>query len=636
MMRGKRFTAPAVAAIAILLCAVIFAACNRGTQTGAEYVTDSNGITVTDAAGRPIPMSTAEQTETVTVIVTEVLTNKNGEHVTDASGADVTVAVTQAVTEAVTDDSGKTVTDANGEVKTEVVTEVITVPVTLAGGEVVTNISGETVTEKVTVPVTEYVTEVATVPATSAVTDRVVYPSSTKGQKTTSPADNPVYDKTTTKFHSTAANVSQTQMGKATPVWIRTLNASAQTRVVDVCSTGDGGYAALAVTSAKNGSFASMNFGKNFKGQFVVLIKYDAYGVQQWATPYGGNNDMLLTAVTRLTDGSFILAGQSPATDLDCEFKGGYDALLVKIGADGTYLWTKSFGGETAEYFSSVAATADGGFVAGGKFFATGDFEYLNFERTRALLIKFDSEGQKQWLSSFGGFMHDNFVKIAVDPSGNIYAVCQSASTDGDLAGAPSEMNGAVVKYSPDGSLLWKTLVGGSGYDDPLSICCDSSGCVLVGKFNVKNSMSDGTFAGHHNAGDFDAYVVRINSSGAVQWTKTFGGINNDVMVGVSALPNGNFCAVGYTASSNRDFRLLNAMGAEDVFILKLSSSGETLSMDSLAGSKGDLVHASCSLGSNRVAIAGRTLSADGSFAGISPASNGTYAVAFASKFVVE
>ena len=70
----------------------------------------------------------------------------------------------------------------------------------------------------------------------------------------------------------------------------------------------------------------------------------------------------------------------------------------------------------------------------------------------------------------------------------------------------------------------WNTFLGGSEKDEGTSIAVDDSGNVYIAGF------SDATWGSPINAhaGNNDAFVAKLNSSGALQWNTFLGGSNTD------------------------------------------------------------------------------------------------------------
>jgi hypothetical protein len=69
--------------------------------------------------------------------------------------------------------------------------------------------------------------------------------------------------------------------------------------------------------------------------------------------------------------------------------------------------------------------------------------------------------------------------------------------------------------------------------------------------------------------GGWDTYVTKLNSSGDTVWTKTVGGIDNDLAYGVEQSTDGGYIVVGTTYSFGA--------GGSDVYLIKLDDNGDSL-----------------------------------------------------------
>ena len=134
----------------------------------------------------------------------------------------------------------------------------------------------------------------------------------------------------------------------------------------------------------------------------------------------------------------------------------------------------------------------------------------------------------------FGGSDWEHARDVVVDKSGNIYVVggtastdfpttpgayCQQLQTGGSQAFGPCDI--FVVKFAPDGTLLWSTLIGGPNYDRGYGVEVDEQGYVYVAGragpgFPVKNAFGadfDGVDNGSY--GMQNAFVLKLKPDGS-------------------------------------------------------------------------------------------------------------------------
>lgn len=193
------------------------------------------------------------------------------------------------------------------------------------------------------------------------------------------------------------------------------------------------------------------------------------------------------------------------------------------------------------------------------------------------------SAGTVRWTNKIGGTLQDSVSGLAVDASGNVYAVGYFQGTTAALGGACTTLtsmgatDGFVVSYTQAGACRWATSVGGSGGDQSTGVAIDANGDVLV----IGDFVGTATFGGQGtltSAGGSDIYVMKLNpTTGAVTLAKRFGGTsaNGDVAGGIAA--DGTDVIIGGTfrGSINLGGGTLNDCCTTDpnIFVAKLTTT---------------------------------------------------------------
>lgn len=157
----------------------------------------------------------------------------------------------------------------------------------------------------------------------------------------------------------------------------------------------------------------------------------------------------------------------------------------------------------------------------------------------------------------------------------------------------------------------WIKVVGGSGFDWGSSIVSTNDGGYISVGYTLSN---DGDFEGM-NKGVFDALVVKLDSTGQIQWKRTFGGSGDDRGYSVTVTDDGSFIVTGNTLSNDGDFEGMNK-GLHDIFILKLDRNGDVLWKKTLGGTRNEWSHMVIPSRSGGVVIKGSYSSDDGDFLG--------------------
>ncbi|MGB9123773.1 MAG: SBBP repeat-containing protein [Candidatus Angelobacter sp.] len=253
-----------------------------------------------------------------------------------------------------------------------------------------------------------------------------------------------------------------------------------------------------------------------------------------------------------------------------------------------------------------------------------------------AFVIKLDFTGSKLVFAAFveGSVFFDN-VPLALDAADNIYI---AGSTNGNTFGddtfkpTPGAFQGTfggktdawVAKLNSSGtSLVYATFLGGSGDERIGGIAVDSSGNAYVtGTTTSKNFpvsagvfqhdcklKSDGTCA--------SAFVTKLNALGTrVLYSSYLGGHGTQSGEGIALNPLGNAFVVGQTDAKDFPTTAGSAQpvpaGAEDAFVVQVSSSGSHLNYSTFLGGAGaDGGHAIALDSFGNAFVAGRTQSAN-------------------------
>lgn len=420
---------------------------------------------------------------------------------------------------------------------------------------------------------------------------------------------------------------------------LKTLGGSDRDRVRHLLPTADGGILAVMDSDSRDGDMAGAN--ETWKGSIGAVVKLDADLKIEWKELYGSGGAIgaSLSQAAQLKDGSYVAVGNFYPANNNLFAQ----AVILRFDAKGNRTDTIEVGGSKQDEFNSVAATPDGGFVVGGQSQSgDGDFEGLQRDIHKAVLLKYSAAGEREWMKHFtGGSLATHIDALAVTPEGAIYAACQaSASTTGgklymdmaEMAGYGGSDN-IVLKIAPDGELIAHRAIAGSGAEKIHALTLCSDGGVLVGGSTGENGHPESVFQGQKNYGDQDAYLVRLDAYLNVQWVKTFGGAEEDEILAVTQYGD-DFIAVGMSQSHNGDFTFLGA-GDNDAFVLSVSHNGTTVQKYALNGSDKEYAYAVCILG-KEIFVGGSTQSPDGVFAGQSPAASKTNQNGFIAKFAAQ
>jgi hypothetical protein len=173
-------------------------------------------------------------------------------------------------------------------------------------------------------------------------------------------------------------------------------------------------------------------------------------------------------------------------------------------------------------------------------------------------------------LSAFWG--EDEIRKINTTNDDGYILVGTTQSNNNDVTGNHGEKDLWVVKMDNFGTVQWKRCYGGSFNDGGEDILQTTDGGYAVCGWTNSNNGDIVGFHGVPGQGNADFFILKINNSGNIIWTKTFGGSNDEKPSSIKQCNDGSFIIVGYRKSNDGD--LLNSQGSGTAWALKTDSFG--------------------------------------------------------------
>ncbi|MFC5455334.1 SBBP repeat-containing protein [Prosthecobacter fluviatilis] len=195
-----------------------------------------------------------------------------------------------------------------------------------------------------------------------------------------------------------------------------------------------------------------------------------------------------------------------------------------------TFEWVAGGGGAKSDKTRAVTFDREGNvFMAGettddGTF---GDQKRTGLGSTDFFLTKLSKDGKFLWVRSLGGSLVDRGYGVATDAAGNAYVTGHYQSTDAQANGQTLPNAGDydifIAKYDTKGALIWIKTAGGKGYDYGHGIVVDSKGDIVVtGAVAGEAKFGDVTV----NAGSTTRpiFCAKYDAAGNLKWVKTTGG----------------------------------------------------------------------------------------------------------------
>jgi arginine repressor len=310
-------------------------------------------------------------------------------------------------------------------------------------------------------------------------------------------------------------------------------------------STGPQGYP---TTSTGGQGYPSTSTGQQIS---------QAYQGSTFAKTISWIADNYARSVIQSSDGGYVVAGD----------------FVVKLDSLGNIQWSKIIGG----YAYSIIQSSDGGYVVAGGAPSFESFEAGGRYNLDMYVVKLDSSGNVQWTKTIGGSAEDLAESIIRSSDGGYVVAGWTESFGSESSGSGEDIGDIfIVKLDSSGNVQWAKTIGGASEDRANSIIQSSDGGYVVAGWTAS-----------FGAGYVDIFIVKLDSSGNVVWTKTIGGSSDDRAYSITQSSDGGYAVAGFTTSFGA--------GKEDMYVVKLDSSGNVQWAKTIGRSSWDYASSSAS-----------------------------------------
>ena len=189
-----------------------------------------------------------------------------------------------------------------------------------------------------------------------------------------------------------------------------------------------------------------------------------------------------------------------------------------------------------------------------------------------------DSCAAHRWSAAPGDALDDEAFSVTVDPSGDVLIGAYFMGTIDVGCGpmtSPGSGEGALLwKATPAGACIWSRVFGDNAAVRGLDT--DAAGNVYI--TSLYTNFIDFPGVTLTSVAEYDIYVAKYSSSGVLQWAKSFGGLLNQLSVGLAVDSSGNVIFTGYfNGAFDVGGGSLTFAGGLDVFVAKLDANGNHL-----------------------------------------------------------
>lgn len=343
------------------------------------------------------------------------------------------------------------------------------------------------------------------------------------------------------------------------------------------CRTSDGG---LVITGQHEGGHCK-----------VYIAKINKCGALQWYKIYDFGHSAGGIGIIETFDGGIVIAGAADLTN------SGYDWLVMKVDANGNYLWhdlwrngpNLHYGTEWAQALAELPNHNI--VVVGGNYMWYNE----NGNANDGIVTFYDSSGGYLFTKRLAGNNYDMFSSVA--QNGNYIYIMGSTYSFGS-----GGRDIVVVKTDLNGNPLWIKTYGtnineGGNNDTFHKIYPTSDGGALIAS-RIEGSSGHPLLAGSNTQ---NTLLLKIDMNGNLQWARSydFGGWDNYAM-SISVSPSNKIRLGGISWG-------FGSLGGRDAYIAILDQFGVPIQVNMYGFNGDDSFIETLNYTGNRILLVGNT-----------------------------
>ncbi len=314
-----------------------------------------------------------------------------------------------------------------------------------------------------------------------------------------------------------------------------------------------------------------------FLAIFIVFsfITFDIFGDTnniKWEWIFGGERKDIGVDILHSGNNRYVIAGWSTTPRVLANMHGrkrfDTEMWVLEIEKGGKILWERKYGGGAQDTAKDFCKIEDGYLLLGWT--ESSDNGIYNHSDPYwggdIWLLKLDPKGNIIWQRTYGGFWEDVPSTILKNKDGGCILLGSTASSDGDIK--ENHNSGTfdiwLLKLDLKGNIIWQKTYGGTDDEFADSIIeTRDGGYIIIGTTN----SCDGDVKKHY--GDDDIWIVKIDQSGKILWSRTYGGSGEDGITTILPTADDSYILLANTTSSDHD--VYENHGKSDVWIVELT-----------------------------------------------------------------
>jgi Secretion system C-terminal sorting domain len=251
----------------------------------------------------------------------------------------------------------------------------------------------------------------------------------------------------------------------------------------------------------------------------AVIALLNLQGQPDWTRTYSTQWWDETAAVTADEDGNCWLAGASRPNDENDLF----DWLVIKYDGNGNQLWARTYIPELQAGAVAIAPAGNGRVVIAG---------FVNTDgHIKTGLMSLNSDGDELWFTLNDQDAHTTTRDLVITEAGEIYAAGNRKTNNENASDI------VIMKYSSNGTLVWEYVLTQPWVQECHELDLDSNGNILICGFTCADSLTE----------QMDGLLVKLTPNGDLLWQQTFGDDADDRLSGLTVLDGDSLLLCGVT-----------------------------------------------------------------------------------------
>ena len=271
----------------------------------------------------------------------------------------------------------------------------------------------------------------------------------------------------------------------------------------------------------------------------IMITKLDPEGGVIWNKVLGNGSRNVPRGMLEIPGNQYIILNWIVHSGSSYD-----DWHLIKMDHQGNVLQEKFYGGSNDDEITDIIPDAGSGYLVCGT-----TWSYAASGLTDLILGKINDDLELEWTEIYGTPNREFARSLVKDDNGDIvtYGLYQ-------VNGAGSNDH-LISKHNPNGNLIWAKRIGGSSNDEGMDMI-KAGGNTYLG---VGHTTTFG-------AGNFDIMVNKIDQSGSLIWSKTYGLPGEEKAYSIFQQAPGSYYISGHSGSLGN--------GDSDFIVFRIDENG--------------------------------------------------------------